>query len=98
MTAPKDSVPNFSGDDTVPFGDGNRPSETGVRNTEAPSSPDRVGPGTGDGTDTRPLGDPNAPQGTGPEVPGQALVAPENRPAPAGEVRVSHAESGDYSK
>lgn len=94
MTNP--NVPNFTGDDTVPLGDGNPPSES-APNANAPTS-DRVGPGTGDGVDTRPLGDPNAPQGTGPEVPGQSLAAPENRPAPAGEVRVSHAESGDYSK
>lgn len=91
------TTPNFSGDDTVPFGDGSgNINELPTTNT-APIT-DRIGPGTGDGTDSRPLGDPNAPQGSGPEVPGQALGAPETRPAPAGEVRVSHAESGDYSK
>lgn len=97
------TTPNFSGDDTVPFGDGNGylPTTSPEQQAEkslAQGAPDRIGPGTGDGTDSRPLGDPNAPQGTGPEVPGQALGAPETRPAPAGEVRVSHAESGDYSK
>lgn len=51
---------------------------------------DRVGPGTGDGEDSRPLGDPNAPQGTGPESP------TSEAPAPAGEIRKSWAESGDY--
>lgn len=63
-------------------------------------APGRVGPGTGDGVDTRALGDPNAPQGTGPdEVPGGTITAPAaERPAPAGEVRTSWAESGDYKQ
>jgi hypothetical protein len=68
------------------------------RTVAAVASDGRVGPGTGDGVDTRPLGDPSAPQGTGPEVPGQATPPVHLRPAPAGEIRVSHAESGDYSK
>lgn len=67
------------------------------------SDPGRVGPGTGDGVDTRALGDPNAPQGSGapgqPDVPGGTITAPAaERPAPAGEVRTSWAESGDYKQ
>lgn len=59
-------------------------------------TPDRTGPGTGDGLDSRPLGDPNAPQGTSrDEVPGGNIpAAPADRPAPAGEVRTSWAEQG----
>ena len=83
----------FDGDDTVPLGDGSPASVDRVSNNAG-----RVGPGSGDGLDSRPLGDPTAPQGTGPEVPGQATPPVELRPAPAGKVRTSWAESGDYKQ
>jgi hypothetical protein len=82
--------------DTLP-GQHEKPSTEG---STVADQPGRTGPGTGDGTDTRPLGDPDAPQGTGPEVvPGGNITAPASeRPAPAGEIRTSWAESGDYKQ
>ena len=89
------TVPNFGDPSDLPPGHASAPTKEPEGATVA-APVGRVGPGTGDGVDTRPLGDPAAPQGSGPEVPGQATPPVELRPAPAGKVRVSHAESGDH--
>ena len=51
----------------------------------------RTADAAGIADDPTPLGDPNAPQGTGRE---QDMSRPENRPAPAGKIRMSDAEEG----
>lgn len=106
-----DTPPSKEQEDTLPKTDTVKPGQAPLAEHHEPkdatvavgSDPGRVGPGVGDGVDTRALGDPNAPQGTGapgqPDVPGGSITAPAaERPAPAGEIRTSWAESGDYKQ
>lgn len=70
-----------------------RKSSTGTRKTgrksaanDEPTVGERLATRAGFIDDTAPLGDPDAPQGSGPETNTQL---PENRPAPAGKIRMA---------